>query len=166
MQVGHSRLVGWMHKWITDRHNHRSWRPRWRRDVLVLMSMLAVAWLQSWGKRLSSCLKCCTGCLCGQPARPRWLARTDCGLPLHQKRLSDTWRLQIFLGVELCFKIKRRNLQKSCHLSGASNSQETQDGQQRCWLRQHKIQMHRNNQVHSGVATSSWSVAAVKRASK
>lgn len=47
-----------MRKWITERHNRKSRRPRWRRDVLMLMNMLEVVRLQTWGKGLSRCLKC------------------------------------------------------------------------------------------------------------
>lgn len=64
--------------WIPDRHHQWSWKPRGCRDTLVLVSTLRVVGLQTWGKRLSGCLKrgwfvlaACEAQVAGGKDRPR-----------------------------------------------------------------------------------------------
>lgn len=68
-----------------DRRSHKSRRPPWHWDVLVLMSVQEVVWLEAWGKGLSAAgntARVCAGSLRG----PGWSGEDTEGFPLHQKR--------------------------------------------------------------------------------
>lgn len=99
------------------------------------MSVLEVARLQTWGKGLSSSLKCCTGC-------EAQVAGEKDGMLL--SALSEKTTRQVDTP-SLSRGRRGGTSKRAVTHHGHPTPKSPKTDKQRCQLRQHRIQTHRNN---------------------